>query len=384
MFKLIKAFLKKELTQALRDPRMKVVLFIPPIIQLTVFGLALENQVKNVKLYSRPMMNDTFLVDINRNAVASGWFDKVDRGEKNVGETIDDFRSGKLDAALYASENGLTRDYEIGEGKLEAVIDGADLIRARGINGYLNSIALKATSERLGRPNDFAYQQQVQSKLAETVVPPMGFITRVLYNPEFVTSFTLVPGVICMLTCILTIMLTSMSIAKEKEIGTFETLISAPVKIGEVILGKTLPYMIIGAVNIPLIFFVAVAVFDVPMRGSYFFLALATFFFLVTTVSIGTMISTIAKNQQQAMMGSFIFLMPAILLSGIMYPIDNLPWFLRVIAALNPLMYYTTLLKNIMLKGGDWVVVLTYTGAIILIALVSVSTAFKKFKLHLG
>lgn len=384
MGKLIKAFVKKELVQALRDPRMKFVLFVTPIVQLAVFGLALENQAQNIRFYARPMMNDIMLTDITRDATASGWFIPVEKGEGYNGEDIDSFKNGTLDMAIYASQNGLTHDFENGHGRLEAVIDGYDLIRARGMNSYLNSIAMRVASERLGRPQDYAYQKMVHSKPNEALSPPIAFITRVLYNPEFKTSFTLVPGVICMLTCIITIMLTSMSIAKEKEIGTFETLISAPVTIGEVILGKTIPYMIIGGVNIPMIFFVAVAVFHVPMRGSYLFLAIATFFFLITTVSIGTMISAIAKSQQQAMMGSFIFLMPAILLSGIMYPIDNLPAFLRVIAWFNPLMYYTTLLKNIMLKGGDWFVVLSYTGATIIIAMISVATAFKKFKLHLG
>ncbi len=133
-----------------------------------------------------------------------------------------------------------------------------------------------------------------------------------------------------------------------------------------------------------MIFFVAVAVFGVPMKGGYLSLSVATFFFLVTTVSIGTLISTIAKNQQQAMMGSFIFLMPAILLSGIMYPIDNLPTFLKLVSWFNPLMYYTILLRNIMLKGGDLFVVVTYTAALFLISVISVGAAFKKFKLHLG
>jgi ABC-2 type transport system permease protein len=293
-------------------------------------------------------------------------------------------KNGKLDAALYAPEWGLTRQFEKGEASLQAVIDGCDLIRARGINGYLGSIVMRTVGERLGRPNDYPYRASAQTKRTSSLNAPMEFMVRVLYNPEFVTSYNLVPGVLCMITCIITIMLTSMSIAKEKEAGTFETLISAPVTITEILLGKTLPYLIIGGVNLPMIFFVAVAGFDVPMRGSYLALAIATFFFLATTVSIGTLISTIAKNQQQAMMGSFIFLMPAILLSGIMYPIDNLPLILKLVSWLNPLMYYTILLRNIMLKGGDAFVVAAYTGALFLISVVSVGLAFKKFKLHLG
>ena len=384
MFKLIKAFVKKELMQALRDPRMKVVLFVTPVVQLAIFGLALQNQVQNVRLFAQPTMNDPLFTDIARDAIASGWFIPVNRGEKVNGEDIDDFKDGTLDAALYAPQGGLTQNFETKRAGLEAVIDGYDLIRARGIFGYISNIVGRAVGDRLGRSDTAEFQQEAQTKNTSTMNTPLEFVVRVLYNPEFVSAYNLVPGVICMLTCIITIMLTSMSIAKEKEIGTFETLISAPVSITEVLLGKTLPYLIIGCINLPMIFFVAVAAFKVPMRGTYISLAIATIFFLITTVSIGTMISIIAKNQQQAMMGSFIFLMPAILLSGIMYPIDNMPVVLKIVAMFNPVMYFFTLLRNIMLKGGDLEVVVLYTGALFLISVVCVATAFKKFKLHLG
>jgi len=384
MFKLIQAFVKKELLQALRDPRMKFTLFLMPVVQLVLFGLALENEVKNVQLYARPTMNDRLFSDIKRDAIASGWFIESNRAEKDLGENIDDFKNGTLDVALYAPQGGLTQAFQQRRSGLEAVIDGSDLIRARGITGYLGNIFSRAVSERLGKQETYEFQTEAKTKPQSSSKLPIEFVTRVLYNPEFVSSYNLVPGVICMLICIITVMLTSMSLAKEKELGTFETLISAPVTITEVILGKTLPYIIIGFINLPFIFFVAIAAFKVPMRGEYFFLFLSSIFFLVTTVSIGTMISIIAKNQQQAMMGSFIFLMPAILLSGVMYPVDNLPPVLKFLAFFDPLMYYTILLRNIMLKGGDAVVVLTYTGALFLIACISVATAFKKFKLHLN
>jgi len=384
MFELLRAFVKKEMIQALRDPRMKFFLFVTPMIQLAIFGMALNSDVKNVKFYAKPMINDQLFRDIKRDAIASTWFVPVEGSEKPGGEDIEKFRSGALDLQLYAPEGGLTRAYEKGEGELEAVIDGADLVRGRGINGYLNNIVNEAVGARKGKAESMDFESVAQTKPAETQKQPIYFAARTLYNPELQTSYNLVPGVICMLMCIITIMMTSMSIAKEKEIGTFETLISAPVSVKEILLGKTIPYFIIGCINLPLVFFVAVAGFDVPMRGSYIWLAVATAFFLITTVAIGTMLSIIAKNQQQAMMGSFIFLMPAILLSGIMFPIENMPWPLQVIAFFNPLKYYATLLRNIMLKGGDFYVLATRTGALIMISIVCVTTAFKKFRLHLG
>lgn len=384
MFKIIKAFMKKEFVQALRDPRMKFMLFVTPIVQMTIFGLALNADMKNIKLYSRPMMNDPLLNDMQRNALAGKWFLKAKDVEAMIGEDIEPIKSGRAEVGLYGPEGGVTEAFEMGKGRVEAVIDGSNLIRARSIVNYLSNIVSRTVAERLGRPDTYEYMIETQTPPEKTLRSPMEFVVRILYNPELVSAYNLVPGVICMLMCIITIMLTSMSIAKEKEIGTFETLISAPISATEIILGKTIPYLIIGCVNLPLIFFVAVAGFDVPMRGSYIWLLLATIFFLITTVSIGTLISTVAKNQQQAMMGGFIFLMPALLLAGIMYPIDSMPTLMKAIAALDPLMYYITLLRNIMLKGGEIEVMILNVGALFLISVLCVTTAFKRFKLHLG
>jgi ABC-2 type transport system permease protein len=387
MYKIIAGFIKKELVQALRDPRMKIMLLLTPMIQMIIFGLALENEIKNVRLYARPLMNDTLFRDIRRNAIGSGWFilpRRNDKGPINASD-ISLFIRGDMDAALYAPEGGLTQVFEKeNRANLEAVIDGSDLIRARSINSYLNSITASAVGARIGRPNAEAFALETWTEPSQTVQMPIYFATRILYNPEMVTSYNLVPGVLGMITCIITIMMTSMSLAKEKEVGTFETLIAAPVTSTEILLGKTIPYIIIGALGMPLVFFIAVAWFRVPMKGPYVMLIIATFFYLVTTVSIGTMISTICRTQQQAMMGSFIFLMPSVLLSGVMFPIENMPWPLTALAHIDPLMYYCMLLRNIMLKGGDHYVLFTHTGALIIIAVVSVGIAFKRFRLHLG
>ncbi len=384
MFELLQAFVKKELLQALRDPRMKLFLFVMPMIQLTIFGLALNTDVKNIKFCAKPMLNDPLLKDIRRDAIASKWFIPVAGDEKTNSEDISGFKNQSTELILYAPVGGLTRAFEKGEGILEALIDGTDLIRGRSIKGYLKNIVNKAANNRNEKNQPFKLTMQAQTKPASMQKRPIYFSTRILFNPELKTSFNLVPGVLCMLICIITIMMTSMSIAKEKEIGTFETLISAPISITEILLGKTIPYIFIGCVNLPLVFFVAVAGFDVPMRGSYLWLAFSTILFLITTVSIGTMVSTIARNQQQAMMGSFIFLLPAILLSGIIFPIENMPWPIKAMSIFNPLMYYSALLKNIMLKGGDFYVIFTHTLALLLISIIAVMTAFKKFRLNLG
>lgn len=384
ILKTLAGFLRKELVQALRDPRMRAMLLVTPMIQMAIFGLALNADTKNVKLSAHVYASDRLMNDIVRDSIASGWFIKARSDVGVQGTDIADFRSGKVETALYAPEGGLTQWFEKGRGRVEAVIDGTNLIRARAIQNYLGGIISRAADTRRGRPYTIDFSEQAEVKPAEQQFAPIYFNVETLYNPELLTPYNLVPGVLCMLMTITTIMLTSMSIAKEKEMGTFETLISAPVSVTEILLGKTVPFVIIGCVNLPLVFAVAVLGFGVPMKGPYLWLAIATLFFLISTVAIGTMISTISRNQQQAMMGSFIFLMPAILLSGIMFPLDDMPRILKLLADVNPLMYYSYLLRNIMLKGGNHMVLISYSGALGLIAFVSAATAFKRFKLRLN
>jgi ABC-2 type transport system permease protein len=163
----------------------------------------------------------------------------------------------------------------------------------------------------------------------------------------------MVPGIIVMIMCITTVMLSSMSLAREKELGTFETIIAAPVRPIEIILGKALPFIVMGVVNALLVTAGGFLIFGVPLRGSLLLLTLAALVFVSTAVGVGISISTIAKNQQQAMMGSFLFIFPAVLLSGIMFPIENMPPIIRVFAHLDPLTYFVQIIRNIMLKGAN-------------------------------
>ncbi len=364
----ILGFIRKEFRQALRDPKMRALLIVAPIVQMTVFGLALSSEVRNIRLAAEPVASDYLLQAVQREALASGWFVPAKDGLETLADPLRALRSGRAEAVLEAPAGGLARAFGRGEGKLQALIDSTNLIRGRSIDNYLQAVSLRTLSEEYGIVPQ----------------PPLRFDARILYNPSMRTADYLVPGVMCMLICIITVALTSMSIAKEKEMGTFETIVAAPVTSTEVLIGKTFPFLVIGSINVPLIAGIAILGFGVPMRGSFLMLAIATVFFLLCTVSIGTLISTISRNQQQAMMGSFIFLMPAILLSGIMFPTDNMPWPLQVIAAVDPLQYFITLIRNVMLKGGDWHVLLVNTAALAAIAAATMALAFRRFRLNLG
>lgn len=194
----------------------------------------------------------------------------------------------------------------------------------------------------------------------------------------------MVPGVMSLLLCLLTIVMTSMSITREKELGTFETLIAAPISTTEIILGKTIPYVILGTLDGVLILTFAMVVFHIPQKGPFLILFFSMFVFICTTVAIGTFISTISKTQQQAMLGGFLFLFPAIQFSGLMFPIENMPIYMKVFARLDPLSYFIVLQRNIMLKGGDFWIVTYNISAMALIGAAAVAVSFLRFKKKLG
>lgn len=358
----IKGFIKKEFLQALRDPRMKLLLFVMPVIQLTLFGVALSSEVKNVSISTNARSTDTVAYNIYKKAIASTWFKEA---KTSTQDPFMQIQNGEAEAVIVVPSGGITKAIAKSEGKFQLLINSSNMLRARSIELYVKSIARDVLMEEFG--NEFQKQ-------------PLTFNVRVLYNPSMISSVFMVPGVMCMIVCILSIILTSMALAKEKEQGTFEMLISTPIQAWEIILGKTLPYFILGISNIPLIIATAVLLFSLPVRGPIWILALTSVIFVATTVCIGMFISTFAKNQQQGMLGGFIFLFPAIMLAGVMFPIENMPILLRVFAYMNPLYYFVSILRNVLLKGGDLTVVMTNTGILLLIGFITMYISLKRFK----
>jgi ABC-2 type transport system permease protein len=357
-------FIRKEFRQTLRDPRMISVLLFAPIIQLTLFGVALSNEVKNVKLAAQFAPSDVLAGQVFDHALASSWFVKAHVTGPDPNDWME---SGEADVTLITPPGGLTRSVGRGEGQLQVLINAGNVIRAQAIENYVRSIVRQTTQPKSG-----------------PMPTPVSFDVRVLYNPTLDTKVYMVPGVMCMLICIITVLLTSMSLAREREVGTYEMLIVAPVKPWEVIIGKTLPFVILGMCEIPLILLAAVMLFGIPVRGPVLLLMFSGIFFVLSTVSIGTLISTLAKNQQQAMLGGFLFLFPAMLLSGLMFPLENMPWLLRWFGHLNPLSHFMVILRNILLKGGDLDLVAFRTAILAVISFFLIFASFNRFRTRLG
>jgi ABC-2 type transport system permease protein len=354
-------FIKKELTQTLRDKRMRVLLFIMPVIQLTLFGVAISTEVKNIRLAAVFDSKDTVLRHIYERSINGGWFIPTRETEQDPYKLVE---ADEADAVLVPPPGGFTRALGRGDAQLQLLVNATNVLQAQAIEGYLNSIV----------------QQTLQDDLdMSQAAPPIRISTRVLFNPALETSIFMVPGTLCMIMIITTMVMANIAIVREKEMGTFEMLISAPVSRSEVIYGKTVPYVILGMSNFPLVLAVAVFIFHVPMRGSLPVIFIAAFAFVCTAVALGTLISTYCKNQQQASLAGFLFMFPMIMFSGLMFPIENIPDAIRWISYLDPLMHYMGLLRNIMLKGGEMSYVVTHISILALMAVVTVIASFRRF-----
>jgi ABC-2 type transport system permease protein len=361
--RLLLAFIKKELSQTLRDKRMRGLLFIAPVMQMTLFGLALSSEVRNVNvaLYAAP--GDQLAWDLAHRAEATHLFNLK---AAPSADPFEDVKSGKIDAALVAPAGGLDKAAGRGPAKMQLLIDASNSTRAQSIAAYFNNITQAVIQERL-----------IQGQ--QTAPPRLSLEPRVLYNPSLNTTRFMVPGVLALLLTLVTLTLTSSSITREKERGTFEMLISAPVGKGTLLLGKAVPFVLLGLMEMPLVLGVAHFGFNVPIRGTLLDLYIASSAFIVCTVSLGILLSSMANNQQQAMLGSFLLIYPIQMLSGIIYPIENMPKALYWTTYFNPLRYFAILIRNIMLKGGDPGLFWPNVGALAVLATFLFSLAWVKF-----
>ena len=361
MTKTLWGFIKKELTQTLRDKRMRIVLFVMPIVQMSLFGLAISNEVKNVRLAVPRHAHDVVLQHIYEKSLASGWFIPAKTSQQDPYTLIE---AGQADAVLISPSGGFTRALGRKDAPIQLLINATNVTKAQAIEGYLNAIIQTTVKE------DFKLSQPD---------PPIQIVTRVLFNPDLKTSVFMVPGTMCMVMIITTMVMANIAIVREKEMGTFEMLISAPISRTEVILGKTIPYVILGMSNFPLILGVAVFGFHVPMRGSLPILLLAALAFVCTAVAIGTFISTYCQNQQQATLGGFLVMFPMIMFSGLMFPIENMPPAIRWISYVDPLAHFMGILRNIMLKGGGPHYIIVHISILVAIATVVIFASFRRF-----
>ncbi len=367
---------RKELLQLRRDPQMLRIVFIAPLFQLFIFGYAVTTDVKHVATALLDQDRSVQSRELAERFARSGYFDIVRRpeGPAAVDALLDD---GAVQAALVIPRGFAADLASERTARVQLLIDGSDSMTAGIVAGYAGGVAGEYSAgiaaERLER-----LRARVQR------VPAVEERTRVWYNPELKSVRYMVPGVLSMILFLVTMLLTSMAIVKEREIGTLEQLVVTPITAAELIVGKALPYIGIGFIDMLLVLALSTFWFRVPIAGSVALLfALATVF-IFTSLGLGLFISTISQTQQQAMMSTFFFMLPSILLSGFMFPIANMPRVIQYVTLLIPLRYFLVIVRGIFLKGNGidvlWpqVAVLLGFGAAIL------GLAALRFRKHLG
>ncbi len=349
----LRSMLIKEFIQALRNPRMRVILFLPPLIQLMIFGYAANTDIRNISLAVYDLDNSPESRELIEHFASSGYFRIAahPRDPREIRRLIDE---GRVSAALQLNP-AFARQLRTREGTVaQMIVDGTDSNTASVVMTYAQRIVSEYSRQIL--------VQRITSlpNIPDAMKRPFflrGGIdveSRAFFNPNLESRNFYVPGIMAFLIMLVTLLLTCMAIVREREIGTMEQLIVSPIRPFELILGKTIPFALIGYVDVLIVTLVGVFWFEVPIRGSLLLLLAATTIYLLSSLGIGLFISTISHTQQQAMMAMFFFFIPAILLSGFVFPIANMPTIVQYLTYADPLRYYLVIIRGIFLKGSGF------------------------------
>ncbi len=360
-------FLLKEFLHILRDTRTMLILFLIPIFQILIFGYVIKNEVKDAKIGIIDMSHDNVTEEITARLDAAVDFNVV-REYSNYEEAEAGFRANEIKAVVVFADNFANDLGKYHSADVQILLDASDPNLANLINSYISVILNKYTLEK---------NKTGTSALVSTE-------PRMWFNENLHSAYMFVPGTMALILMLITALMSSISIAREKETGTMEILLVSPLKPIQIILGKLTPYAVLSIVNVFSILFIGNVVFGVPVNGSWVLLLLSSFLFILLALSLGLLISTLVKTQQTAMFISILGLMlPTMLLSGFIFPIENMPVILQYLSYIVPAKYFLVIIKSIMLKGLglDYIIneVLILSGIIVgLIALCVV-----KFKMRL-
>ena len=335
----IRRMVEKELRQLFRDPRTKRVIFVSPVIQLLLFGYAVNTDVRNVALAVADHDRTRDSRELLDAFTASGYFRIVEtRGRTGeLGAALDEGRA----VATLEIPSGYSRDLHRGRGAVvQLLVDGTSSNTATVTQGYAARIV-----REVGR------RHAAESAAGAPTGPAIDLRARTWFNPALESRMYNVPAVIGMVVLLMSLLLTAMAVVREREMGTLEQLLVSPLSPIELMLGKTLPTAGIAMVQLALVTAVALLWFDVPLRGSVAALVLAAVLFILAGISVGLLISTISRTQQEAFLAMFLFVLPAIILSGLLYPIDTMPALFRQLTLANPLRHFLEIVRAIFLKG---------------------------------
>jgi ABC-2 type transport system permease protein len=344
MFEKVRYLFVKELIQTLRDKRMRITLIVPPILQLIVFGYAANLDVKHIRTAIRDLDQSVESRDLIGRFGSSKYFDIVSY-PNTPGEVKDLINQGKVTVSIEIPTDFSKKLKKGDTATIQIVVDGTESNTALIALGYANQILSEFSTQvlvkRLNRSGMIGFQQA-----------GVDLQQRTWFNPNFESRIFYVPGVIASIAFLIPIILTAQAIVREREIGTLEQIMVTPIHSWELMVGKTLPFALVGLFDVIMIALIGVFWFEVPLRGNPLVLLAGAVLFLMSSVAIGLFISTICTTQQQAQISTFFFSMPAFTLSGFAFPIENMPEWIQYLTYANPLRYFLVIVRGVFLKAN--------------------------------
>lgn len=363
------SFVRKELYHVLRDRKVLLILFGMPVVQVLLFGFVLSNEVKDSRIVVIDQARDDASRQLIDKVEASRYF-QVDGIYTDPRKIEPAFREGKIKAALVFPQNFQYQLQHGEQAQVQLITDGTDINAANTINGYITNIIQDFFASGLS---------------LERVQLPIQAEVRMLYNPQLLGAPNFVPGVMAMVLMLVCVMMTAVAIVREKESGTMEILLVSPMRPLLVIVSKAIPYLLLSLINLVVIILLSVYVLDVPVKGSVLLLMALSTLFIITCLALGILISIQTDTQQAAMFASLLgMLLPTVMLSGFMFPIENMPLPLQIISNVVPSRWYYGIVKAVMIKGAGFSAVWKETVILMTMSIVLLTISMKKFKIRLA
>lgn len=362
------SFVKKEFYHIFRDRRTMLILLGMPIVQIILFGFAITTELKNTQIAIFDPSKDVATQRIVEQLNASEYF-TVTEILNNPDDIEQVFREGKVNMAVVFGNNFSNNLLHTGEASVQLIADATDPNQSLMQTGYATNI-IASYQQELMREYNIPFQ----------IIPEV----KMLYNPQLKGAYNFVPGVMGLILMLICAMMTSIAIVREKEMGTMEILLASPMRPIFIILAKAVPYLTLSLVNLTTILLLSYFVLEVPVAGSLFWLAVISFIFIMVALSLGLLISTVAETQVTAMLISGMgLMMPVMMLSGMIYPIESMPEVLQWLANIIPAKWYVDAIKKLMIQGVSVQFVLKDMAILLGMAILLITISLKKFKVRL-
>jgi ABC-2 type transport system permease protein len=363
-------FVRKEFLHIFRDFRTLIILFGIPAAQILIFGFVVRTDINNASVAFLDLSKDEITEKLSNKIISSGFFRKT---EDLVSYHDIDlvFKKGKTTAIFVFEENFGDKLMKEGKATVDIITDGSEPNVATLVTNYSKAII-----------GDFNRDLNTPAILNSGLIQPE---VKMFYNPNLQSHFMFVPGVIALILTIICALMTSVTITREKEFGTMEVLLVSPLKPLQIILGKVTPYFLLSFINVVMILILSWLVFGLPVKGSIILLLLSTMLYILMGLSLGILISTVSSTMLQAIFTSLLgMLLPTILLSGFIFPIENMPKVYDYVSAILPPRYFLIVIKNIMIKGTGIAFIWKETLVIILMTLIFIGISVRKFRIRLN